>query len=86
MLRLQACCTEVTSCTTGSFGGYFPVLFIGFLPDHWRHVLHLPFLSRTNTELLGCDFGACGLSIACIVVAYQGQVWPSSFALDFKHT
>ena len=83
---LQACCTEATSCTTGDIGGYIPVLFVAVFPGDWRHVLYLPFLSRSNSELLGCDFGACGVSVACIVVAHQGQVRSGSFALDFKAT
>ena len=81
---LQALNAEVEPCSTGCVGGNFPCLFIGVLPDHWRHVLHLSILSCSDSKLLGSHNGACGLSIAFILVAYQREVWSSSFALDWK--
>lgn len=70
LLILQACSTKVEPCSTGCVGGNLSYLFIGVLPDHWRHVLHLPILPRSNSELLGSHNGACRLSIACVLVAY----------------
>lgn len=91
MLRLtfsfwfaQARSTTAAPSATRNFGCYFLDVLTHFFLDYWRHVLHLPFLSCTDSEFLGRHSWASCVPNACFLVAYQRQIWANSFVVDLS--